>query len=141
MRSLRSIQQSLAGKSGLEKKAILSKEVKSLTDAEKAEYRELYEKSQCALRLYNTVANAVTFGLRGYFFYPVSYFPIAYYLTCVATGNPIQEPRRVIKEARKKRRHKRYFRERVLPVERGVVPIKTLSRKEIRIGRILYDSE
>ena len=107
MRSLNSIQQSLKGKTRLERIAILKKEAKSLNEIEREIYKKFYEKAQTELRTKRTVCAVVMeMDRHGLFFQSESYFPLEYQIACIVTGNPVHEPSEIIKEARKKRGYK-----------------------------------
>jgi len=104
MNSLSSLQQSLRGKSRLERIAILKIESESLSEPEKEKYIRFYEHSQIAFKTQKTVTQVVIeLSRQGLFFQSQSYFPLEYNIACIVTGNPVQEPRDVLEEAKKSR--------------------------------------
>lgn len=116
MNSLNAIKKSLVGKSKLERIAILKNEVIAMNEHEKEKYRKFYGLANEGLKTRKTVSMVIReLDREGLFFQSASYFPLEYALACVVTGNPVQEPMQIIREARKRKEYK--------PKKRFIPPI------------------
>lgn len=123
MRSLSAIQDDLHGKTKPQRKMILEKEVASMNEHEKNKYTRFYEFAYRGLRTKKRVGIVVReLDRAGLFFQSQSYFPLEYALSCIVTGNPVQEPIEVIRDAKKKKPYKLQKRARVPKIFRVTFP-------------------
>ncbi len=102
MNSLNAIKKSLAGKSKLERIAVLENEINLMNEHEKEKYRKLYELAHRGLKARKKISMVISeLDREGLFFQSAAYFPLEYALACIITGNPVQEPMQVLREAKK----------------------------------------
>src|SRR4030042_5560269 len=104
MNSLPTIKRRLKGKTQIERLLILEEEANLMTKEEKGKYSQLYGRATYELNTQPTVTRAVSELIaKRYFLELDTHFLVAYQLACTITENPVQEPREIVAERRKRK--------------------------------------